>query len=363
MKQLLPIISLFLALPAAAQNSPYLKHVYEYLPAPGQFTNMLPTYEEGDDAEAMRQKAEEAIADNAHGMICLGGWGGYVIFGFDHPVVNVPGENDFIVEGNAFYTNATLGAEGGGSCEPGIVMVSVDQNGNGLPDDEWYELAGSEYTNPQTIHGYQVTYERTPEDHEPTPDTKQKYRIDTTHVHWTDNQGGEGYVVQNSFHKQPYYPQWIEAGELTFEGARLPDNYAFVNNQFVLYPYAYGYVDNHPDTCSLAQMNIEWAVRADGTPVYLDAVDFIKVYTAMQQQLGTIGETSTEIKGAVDLHPDAQIETAVEIVESRMHPTTQACGDPGQSKVESVKVLRNGQLLIIRDNETYNPLGTKVFIY
>ena len=349
MKRFFTIFALVCALPIAAQNSPYLKHVYEYMPAPGQFVNTMPAYADGDDANDMRMKAEEAIADNEHGMICLGGWGGYVVFGFDHPVVNVPGENDFIVEGNAFYTSAVEGAAGGGSCEPGIVMVSRDANGNGLPDDEWYELAGSEYTNPLTRHGYRVTYERTPEGHVATPDTKQKYRIDTTHVHWTDNQGGEGYLEQLSFHKQPYYPQWVDADELTFEGARLTDNYAYVNGQYVLYPYAYGYVDNHPDTCSLAQLNIDWAVREDGTPVHLDAVDFIKVYTALHQQIGMLGETSTEIKGAVDLHPEAEIQTDVEIVESQ------------KSKVESRKVLRGGQLLIIRGNETYNPLGTKIF--
>ena len=178
-----------------------------------------------------------------------------------------------------------------------------------------------------------------------TPDTKQKYRIDTTHVHWTDNQGGEGYTEQLSFHKQPYFPQWVEEDELTFEGARLPENWKFVSNQYILYPYAYGYADNHPDSAPEAQLNIEWAVRADGTPIYLDAVDFIKVYTAMQQQLGTIGETSTEIKGAVDLHPDAEIQTAVSYQ---------------QSAVSYQKIIRDGQLLIIRDNQAFNPLGTKV---
>lgn len=325
--------------------SPYISHVWEYMPAPGQFVNVLPAYEEGDDAEAMRQKAEEQIANNAQGMICLGGWGGYVVFSFDHPVVNVPDEMDFIVEGNAFYQSAAQGAAGGGSCEPGIVMVSRDVNGNGQPDDEWYELAGSEYTNPQTIHGYQVTYERTSDDHVATPDPNQRYRIDTTHVHWTDNQDNEGYLVQISFHKQPYYPEWIDADRLTFDGARLPDNYQFINNQYVLFPYEYGYADNHPDSAQLAQMNIEWAVQADGTPVHLNEIHFVKVYTALHQQCGTIGETSTEIKGARDLHPEAT-------------PTDTEHIDDQSIRTFSRKQFRNGQLIIVRGNQTYNPLGT-----
>ena len=36
----------------------------------------------------------------------------------------------------------TLQEKSGGNSEPGIVLVSKDMNGNGLPDDEWYELAG-----------------------------------------------------------------------------------------------------------------------------------------------------------------------------------------------------------------------------
>jgi len=324
-----------------ADNSPYLSRVYEFVPAPGQFVNELPKYEEGDDAQAMCRKAEEQIAHNAQGLITLGGWGGYVVFGFDHPVVNVPGENDFIVEGNAFYSDAQQGAAGGGSCEPGIVMVSYDANGNGLPDDAWYELAGSEYTNPETKHGYQVTYERPAKDHVATPDPKMKYRIDTTFVHWSDNQGASGYIEQISFHKQPYYPEWIESNTLVLQGARLPDNYTWTNNQYVLYPYAYGYADNHPDNAPEAQLNIERAVRADGTPVHLSAIHFVKVYTAVHQQCGSIGETSTEVKGARDLHPDAttDIESVPQAVSVR-------------------KVLRNGQVMIIRNKQIYNPLGS-----
>lgn len=41
-----------------------------------------------------------------------------------------------------------------------IVMVSYDTNMNGKPDDEWYELAGSEYYKPTTIHNYSITYTR-----------------------------------------------------------------------------------------------------------------------------------------------------------------------------------------------------------
>ena len=40
-----------------------------------------------------------------------------------------------------YYNLKTETGKLGGSAEPGIVFVSKDVNGNGEPDDEWYELA------------------------------------------------------------------------------------------------------------------------------------------------------------------------------------------------------------------------------
>ena len=68
--------------------NPYISRVFEYMPAPGQFINTLPAATEEDTPQTMAQKAEDAIANNAGGMICLGAFGGYVVFGFDHPVAN-----------------------------------------------------------------------------------------------------------------------------------------------------------------------------------------------------------------------------------------------------------------------------------
>lgn len=324
----------------SADNSPYIAKVWEYCPAPSQFVHEYPEYEAGDTQDDMRLKAEEQIADNAQGMISLGGWGGYVVFSFDHPVVNVDGKADFVVEGNAFYADKSIGASSGGSAEPGIVMVSYDANGNGKPDDVWYELAGSEYTNPKTVHHYSVTYERPAANHEATPDPTQKYRLDTTFVKWTDNQDNTGYLVQIKSHKHAYYPEWMEEDKMTFTGCRLPDNYEWTGSQYLLYSYAYGYADNHPNDVSEAALDIAWAVDADGTPVHLDAIHFVKVYTALHQQCGMLGETSTEVTGARDLHPDAMMGTEALSV-SR----------------QATKQMRNGQLVIIRNNQTYNPIG------
>ena len=282
--------------------SPYISRVLEYNPAPGQFINTMPEYEEGDTYQTMLRKAENAIAGTNRSLISLGSWGGYVTFAFDHSVVNAPNLPDFIIEGNAFYSSS---GNMSGSSEPGIVMVSIDINQNGLPDDPFYELAGSEYTNPATIHQYALTYHRTPAEHTPQADTKNSLS-DTTYILWKNNQGEQGYVHKNTFHVQDYYPLWFTDSTLTFYGTRLPDNAVEKSgkgNMWVQTAYDYGYADSHPnDSISRCSFDIAWAVTAEGEPVNLPCADFVRVYTGVHQQCGWIGEISTEVSHARDLN-------------------------------------------------------------
>ena len=250
------------------QKSKYIHRVYEYVPAPGQFVNELPKYEEGDNAETMCRKCEQAIANNAGGLISLGGWGGYITFGFDHAVHNKSGY-DLQILGNAFYMT---GSNEYGSSEPGIVMVSRDENGNGLPDDTWYELKGALYDDPQTDHLHEHTYTRA------------------------------GDTVHNAFHNHPYYPQWITADAITFTGALLPPQTVVINGQNVQRILPFGYVDNKPNTDKDGtSFDLDWAVNAEGQPVTLDSIHFVRVYNAVNETLEMTGELSTELAGAIDL--------------------------------------------------------------
>lgn len=314
--------------------SPYLARVYEYMPAPGQFTNVLPAATENDTPETMAAKAEAAIADNAGKTVCLGAWGGYIVFGFDHPVLNSGSGYDFRITGNASYASyAKDTSRKGGSAEPGIVMVSYDTNANGLPDDPWYELAGSEYNSPSTVRRYAVTYTR--------PDG-------LADIPWTDNRGGSGVVPRNSFHQQDYFPLWAP-DQLTFTGSLLAPNAVDEGengqHSFILYSYDYGYADNHPNKTDGCKFCIRWAVDNNGNPVNLPAIHFVKVYTALQQVCGWIGETSTEITGAEDLHPDM---LPTDLDPSPMPTTTHA------------KILRDGQLYLKYEGKIYDVRGTRI---
>lgn len=299
--QIVTIAAIACTTHATAQHSPYIQAVDEYVPAPGQFVNELPLYEEGDDAETMAQKCTEAIADNAGGLVTLGAWGGYITFHFDHPVLNIEGQNDLYIAGNAITGNS----------EAGIVMVSCDDNHNGLPDDAWYDLSGSADMGAAEVwYDYELTY---------------RYAQPLADVVWSDNYGTTGSVPRNSFHQQEYFPLWLtDQGELSFSGIRLPDNARDTSGQgsnWVLDAFAWGYADNLPNRDREANsFDISHAVkRYTRTPVYLTHIDFVRVYTALNQVAGWLGETSTEISGAEDLHPDATSSIA-EAIEDHMPP-------------------------------------------
>lgn len=286
------------------EYSPFISRVYEYCPAPGQFVNEMPRYEEGDTYSSILQKAEESISGTNDIMISLGGYGGYVTFGFDHTVINVSGEADFRIWGNCFY-ELLQPEKKGGSAEPGIVMVSYDTNCNGIPDDEWYELAGSEYLSDVTHHDYSVTYYRPDPNREIVVDEDNSID-DIFYIRWRDNRDTEGYLHKNIFHHQDYFPKWIEYDDLTFKGSLLAPNGEDISGYgayYVLYSYPWGYVDNHPnDFADLNSFDISNAVDWQGNPVKLPGADFVRVYTGVNQYCGWLGETSTELSKAQDLH-------------------------------------------------------------
>ena len=321
-------------------NHPWLTRVYEYRPAPGQFINTMPVARIGEPLDSVLARCHasicgrvDTITQTFHGelitridtvwaesMISLGGYGGYVIVGFDHPVVNMH-TYDFEIYGNAFVSDRE---SHGGSSEPGIVMVGVDMDGDGVPSegDKWYELAGSEYNHPKTQHNYTITYYRPDENKQRTPSHIDPYINDTTYIRWTSNDvdpdSTAGYMSRNVYHNQPYWPLWLQGEEtLSFSGAKLRCNAVDLGNNegnsyFVQYFFDWGYVDNLPNYSSMTPdalhnlgFKIDWAVDEQGNHVNLTHIDFIKVYNGINQYCGWTGETSTEVAGGIDFHPDA----------------------------------------------------------
>ena len=267
--------------------------VYDYTPAPGQFINETKTGGfKGDETtpEAAIEYAENRMMNNLY--VSLGGFGGYIVVGFDHSVDNVAGY-DLAIEGNSFS----------GSSEPGVVWVMQDENGDGEPNDTWYELSGSETGKAGTIQNYSVTYFRPEGEAKP--------------VKWRDSEGAEGEIdYLKAYHRQAYYyPAWIKEDSYTLSGTRLEArNFDRSGNgtYWVLPEYDWGYADNFSATDRLTDddnasagtnanhFDISNAVDANGKAVELKYVDFVKVQCAVNSKSGWPGEVSTEVFGFMD---------------------------------------------------------------
>lgn len=266
-----------------------ISKIWEYRPAPGQFVNQLPEYTEGDDATTMCAKVFAAIGEGRNGLVTLGAAGGYLVAGFATRVPNVEGEYDLEILGNAFE-NAS---------EAGIVCVMCDENGNGQPDDTWYELAGSAES--EARQDFMLTYIRPSDDHKGTPG-EAPWCADSLYIAWSDCEGNSGWLTQNIYHLQPYFPLWINEEELHFTFTLLPDRSYNSAGSWLQPAFGWGYADDRPNGTNGARFDIGKAIDTYGRPVHLDGIDFIRIHTAVFRQMDAIGEASTEISGIRSLH-------------------------------------------------------------
>lgn len=283
----------------------WISEIVEYMPAPGQWTN---------SSSGNMEAAKKLVGGQS--IVSLGGFGGYIVFRFNHDVENKKGY-DFVIHGNSF-PDQTLG-HGFSSSEPGIVQVMFDENGDGIPNETWYDLKGDNHDDPDNIKNYEVTYTR-PESMDGISD-----------VHWSDNKGGSGYYdgeyLLGFNHWQCIYPtaEFFKDGnvpeKLTFKGMRIKDNGENVGmdggEYWGLTALGKGYIDNYsddydeivnndPDTKASNKFDIDDAIDAGGNPVKLEKITFIRVYNPMNQFCGHLGETSPEICGAISLTAPAK---------------------------------------------------------
>ena len=317
----------------------YIKEVLEYTPAPGQYINT---------GEAGSPHAALSIQDSLNGLVNLGAYGGYIIFRFDKPVENDP-DNPYGVDFTIFGNPLTDWSE------PGIVSVMKDMNNNGLADDTWYELAGSDHYFSTTRNDYEITYTN-------------PHESQAADISWTDNNGNSGYIFANSYHTQQYYPlsdsfpdidnnSYTLAGTL-IAGAVNTSDPASIKS----YHRAFGYADNQPRSSGSYEIpdnpytriiensggdafDISWAIDEEGNYTDLDEIHFIKVHNAIMADAGPLGELSTEIAGAIDIPPDNSITGIQDMIVIKDMP---AEIDSSRYQIE-VFVFHKGRL--VRDKE------------
>lgn len=286
----------------------YISQVLEYIPAPGQYINSSPW---GDGASA------SSIVGGVNGTLCLGAFGGSVVFAFSEAVENHPDNPygvDFTIFGNPMHDWS----------EPGVVWVMRDDNENGEADDTWYQLAGSDYYFSSSLPDYRVSY-------------TDPGGTGAADVSWEDQLGNTGIIKANSAHTQAYYPQpsifpnipeqKYELSGTLIRGA-VDVEHPPVNTSLLR---AFGYADNQPrgsgahtspdnpytpvlEHSGGDAFDIAWAVDEEGSGVELNQIHFVKVQNGVLHQGGWLGELSTEITGAVDVAPDAELSGLLEML-------------------------------------------------
>jgi hypothetical protein len=224
---------------------------FDFLPTPGLFIGVYPyiDFSEYSTEESVRRRCQDKLdGKQVETGLYWDGWslsniGGYLITGFDHSVEKRPEGRELNIRGNS----------GGSFPEPGVVWVMQDSNGNGRPDDVWYELKGSLYNDPtRSKRRYAITFFR------PRANS-------ASGLYWKDNEGNSG--LQGG-----PYPYSVKGASLTF-----------VLTRIVPSGDTLGYVDSSV----IYQFNIADAAQADGSPVDLDFIDFVKVQCAVHNDSGT----------------------------------------------------------------------------
>lgn len=318
----LKLFYLMLGLPLLGSSQDLASGVLEYFPAPGQHINIENI---GTPQAALQMPVEEDK------LVSLGGFGGYIVLKFEKACANDPANPygiDFTVFGNAFT----------GSSEAGVVWVMKDANKNGLPDDTWYEIAGSQYYYSKTNHNYQLTY----------------YETDSRDVNWKDNIGASGTLKANSYNLQEYYPTATyfpdyPADSVTFNGTLLPATIDDSNPmEIMLKVLDFGYADNHPKVRGVAltipdnpyteetegaggdPIDISWAVDSAGNYMDLDSIHFVKIVSGYFASLGRLGEASTDVSYVVDTEPNEALSGKENLLVVYSHPAKLLPGDSFQ---------------------------------
>ena len=134
----------------------------------------------------------------------------------------------------------------------------------------------------------------------------------------------------------------------------------------MLVGFRYGYADNLPNFTDNADatsfnyegcgIDISWAVDEQRLPVSLDFIDFVRVYTGLNQkcpQPEWWGETSTEFMGAEDIHLEASLD-AIRLATGIQQIT---CDQPSEIVYDLL-----GRKVVPRDPGLYIKNGKKFFI-
>jgi len=292
---------------------PFAVRVLEFAPAPGQFVNH-PDF--NDPARGLGPPSGGGTsAPNNTSVVSLGGFGGYIVLGFDHTVVDDPLNPfgmDAIVFGNAYWVGDDPQRHW---AECATIEISLDVNGNGLADDPWYLIPGSHITDASDQLAIEhwdddVNDDRFPPDDESWIPPGYSGAWDTqafalpvatfgAPVVTNPDSGGHS---EGIFGYADYSPTLV-LGDLN--GDNVVDDPEITAEEFYMRP-------DDPRTVGVTRgsgggdaFDIAWAIDPlTGDPAGLWGFDFIRLTSAVDSVSPIFGEKSAEIDAVADVAPD-----------------------------------------------------------
>jgi hypothetical protein len=307
-----------LVLGALASATPFATVVLDYTPAPGQFINN-PAFSNPVHALGPPIGGGTQAANNSE-VVSLGGFGGSITLGFAETVYDDPRNPyglDAIVFGNAFWTGGDPTRR---FAEGGIIEISRDVNGNGIPDDPWYVIRGSSLPNPAALARMTQQWDNDP--NTPTPPANLAWYPDPAlYPHIPGAYSTTGFLLPAPFQSVPLvHPEGAAAvyevhygyadlspvlilGDLT--GNNIVDDPNLTPEEFYTRPDNPFMVGVRPGSGGGDAFDIAWAVDPEtGEPANLDGFDFIRISTGANAIAGIFGELSTEVSAVASVTPD-----------------------------------------------------------
>lgn len=296
--------------------------VLDYSPAPGQFVNNT-LFNDPTKALGPPIGGGTAAPDNTK-VVTLGGFGGSITLGFGETVWDDPCNPfglDVIVFGNGLWrpVSGQLNANRRFG-EAGIIEISLDVNGNGLPDDPWYIIPGSSLPNasPAAVPADSIQFQDWDSDPaSPTPPSNAGwypagapsqmmtggYRLPSEfEVALLDNPNGLSADFEGHFGYADLSPVAV-LGDLT--GDNIVDVPGMEPAEFYTRPDNPFRVGLTPGSAGGDAFDIAWAVDpVTGERANLPGFDFIRISTGVNFIAGVLGELSTEVSGVARVRPD-----------------------------------------------------------
>ncbi len=281
----------------------WITKVIEYKPAWGQHVNNTSF---NDINKIYGPPQGNGTAGGCLDVVSLGSGGGYIIVQFDPPVEN-DAQNikgyDFIIFGNAYWPGSNPEQHWQ---EPACVEVMKDINENGLPDDTWYLLKGSD-TVPNDFMS--LTYSRTNTNYKPL--IKSEYPEAAHFSAYPDEilfqffkfpvlkSGQTGEEIWGYADVSPTLKLGDMSGADGISDNSLADSEDDTDialEDFYTVPDTHGDLQIDAGSGGGDAFKIEWAVdRITGASVSLDEIDFIRITCIATNTDAILKDVSTDI--------------------------------------------------------------------